>query len=1293
MFIKNKIEIKATTVEYNDEKQEKLDKLQKHIRKHSKPDEGGIKKSTHKLKEVLQEFEEFQQGIFTSRLEPKEIDKENPLPFMKEEWMGKKVEFDTEWDDELYDMLYEEIKSFEAAGTNNIPGEMFTKSPKELKEIWRLILKNCWNENWVPEEWRMTNIILLSKNELTEFMSYYRPIALAQVEMKLYTNIIYEKLAKYCADNDILEDLQFGSRKGRSAAQALVTFRQVIDDAIENNKELYVMYLDFAKAYDSVEHEMLERTLMYYKVPKTMIDMIMNLYKDNKANIYTPHGITENSIRIENGVKQGDTLSPLLFILFINPLLTKLRKSKLGYKFGEKERITVPNVTYSDDNTLMTSSEEEMNSMTEIVIDFCKQTGIRLNPTKCVYTFKNESGKCSPIEIQNYEVNPVDGEQAQRLLGIEFALNQKFETQQKKSLAQLRGDVWRTEDRNLFTRQRIKIINLMYIPKISYRMNIIEYEDNNIDKMNRICTDNIKDSMKWPRNSNNNKIWNSTEEGGPGLYNIKMVNQKTMAGTFVKQCINHSAKFPKKLIKEKLEDKGVTVENINAIGDGKGMSYLESIARIMEELNLTVKNKGKNTLHTTKIEINKGKNVKMYDKEKKRMISANFTDGSYMPDTKKTGVAIVYGPGNTKEWPALYKSKSFSSELEGLEKALATTRADIIFCDCLGAINTVKAWRKKLTKVQGVNENRSILRSIESIVRSREELGLNIPEIIWTPSHMDDKTKKITKTMKEQVEYLEERFCLETIIAKNDEVDKLAKKAAERDGGERRIWNTVDQFYMTDKEQVEEKDINKIITLKYKRKYKEKVYNNSGWGGLAKVHKKMSNIIFTKNSVHYMKLQQTMWRMRNNCLPNHARQFMKYRDMPKDDSMAIMRALLNNTPECEEADECRQMGTIADIAHMWMCPDNREERNEYEVKIKEIIKTLGKTDEIIEQWTPRERDRDELDFSATEIDTERAKREKSKRDKRKGGLFECIKERIRQREWSKDSNKRARLRVENEQVEKKRREWYEAQKEKQGTKRRYNLMLDDRQDVRRPSKRRREIMAEQEKEKQEKSKRIEIRNKRKGDKRKDRNGMETWGKKRRLNEEENRKKRKRVTGDRHLKRKQPKITSFVTGNTQPTPKGKKKRTRPDDRKKITRKELLVEVLGITKVYNIEKREESEKRWGTSELKQYGEKKKNTKEKISAKGRATQGWMMKGTVAKLRRIGRKNKMKAEVVDEKIIELIEATVMLTKKLHLKSINRNRQRKRDEGLQLQFTRNNSKNFKAIMNMRTKEDSRGIG
>jgi hypothetical protein len=485
----------------------------------------------------------------------------------------------------------------------------------------------------------------------------------------------------------------------------------------------------------------------------------------------------------------------------------------------------------------------------------------------------------------------------------------------------------------------------------------------------------------------------------------------------MKQAINHESKYPKLLINAKLEEKDEKIEEIETLVGEGGKSYLESVARVVKELNLTITNKGENILKTTQLEINKGKNVKMYDKQNKKITTAIFTDGSYMPDSKKTGVAIVYGPNNTKKWAAKYKSKSFSSELEGLEVALATTKAEIIFCDCLGAINTIKAWKKKLTKKQDANGNRSILRSIDSLIDRRQEEGMNIPEIIWTPSHMDDKNKKMTKTMKEQVTYLKNRFCLKTVIRNNEKVDLLAKEGAEMDGGARWIWNTVDQFYMTDEEQVEETDINKLITTKYNKRYSDKAYDNSGWGGLADVHRKVSNIIFTKNSVYFMKIQQIMWRLRNNCLPNHARQYMKYREHPKDDSMAIMRALLNNTPECEETEECREKGTIADITHLWTCRSNKRERAEYEAWVNDIVKPLRSSVEDLTKWIPGADDQEELDFGAIDVDEEKAGRAKAKRKKREGRLFDCIKERIRLREWNKDSNKRARRRTENEERE------------------------------------------------------------------------------------------------------------------------------------------------------------------------------------------------------------------------------------------------------------------------------------
>ena len=97
--------------------------------------------------------------------------------------------------------------------------------------------------------------------------------------------------------------------------------------------------------------------------------------------------------------------------------------------------------------------------------------------------------------------------------------------------------------------------------------------------------------------------------------------------------------------------------------------------------------------------------------------------------------------------------------------------------------------------------------------------------------------------------------------------------------------------------------------------------------------------------------------------------------------------------------------------------------------------------------------------------------------------------------------------------------------------------------------------------------------------------------------------------------------------------------------------------------------------------------------MAAKGRATQGWMMKGIVKRLREKGRDKKIEPEVVEEKIVTLIVATVKFSYEIHKKSINRNRKKRKKEGLELQFTTNIRKNYKAIMNMKTKQDSIGVG
>jgi hypothetical protein len=178
---------------------------------------------------------------------------------------------------------------------------------------------------------------------------------------------------------------------------------------------------------------------------------------------------------MNNGVKQGDSLSPLLFILFINPLLTKLRQSGCGYKFHNDTSIHIPNVTYSDDNTLITSTQEDMDKLAKIVMEFCSYTGIELNPSKCIYTYKTNQ-IVRPIKINNCNIKAVNWNEAQRLLGLKSELSQNYETQIKECKQTLQQDINYITNKNIYIKERIKIINILFVPKILYKMNVVKFD-------------------------------------------------------------------------------------------------------------------------------------------------------------------------------------------------------------------------------------------------------------------------------------------------------------------------------------------------------------------------------------------------------------------------------------------------------------------------------------------------------------------------------------------------------------------------------------------------------------------------------------------------------------------------------------------------------------------------------------------------------------------------------------------------------------------------------------------------
>ena len=148
---------------------------------------------------------------------------------------------------------------------------------------------------------------------------------------------------------------------------------------IQLKKNLYFCFIDYAKAFDCVDHNKLWKILKEMGIPDNLICLLRNLYADQEATVRTGHGTTD-WLQIGKGVRQGCILSPCLFNLYAEYIMRNagLEETQAGIKIAGKN---INHLRYADD-TLMAESEEELKSLLMKVKEENEKLGLKLNIQK-----------------------------------------------------------------------------------------------------------------------------------------------------------------------------------------------------------------------------------------------------------------------------------------------------------------------------------------------------------------------------------------------------------------------------------------------------------------------------------------------------------------------------------------------------------------------------------------------------------------------------------------------------------------------------------------------------------------------------------------------------------------------------------------------------------------------------------------------------------------------------------------------------------------------------------------------
>ena len=209
-------------------------------------------------------------------------------------------------------------------GPNGIPTEAF----KNLDSVGYLLLRKTilkyWHDaEYNPEAFTKLGLCILPKTGDLSNLNKWRGITLGDIAAKLISSIIATRLTKHIATFSM--DEQCGSLFGKGCADATFTLKASLQTLREHQKEVHVIFVDLVKAYDSVNRELLWKTLKLFGIPDSLIMVLKKLH----TNITYVMKVGKEEVEIEGkvGVKQGDNLGPILFIILIQAVSTTLDKN------------------------------------------------------------------------------------------------------------------------------------------------------------------------------------------------------------------------------------------------------------------------------------------------------------------------------------------------------------------------------------------------------------------------------------------------------------------------------------------------------------------------------------------------------------------------------------------------------------------------------------------------------------------------------------------------------------------------------------------------------------------------------------------------------------------------------------------------------------------------------------------------------------------------------------------------------------------------------------------------------
>ena len=297
----------------------------------------------------------------------------NPHPALRKfNDSGKLEEDPAGWMDRRYTL--EEVKKClkqmtgaKAVGFDTIPNEFLLNAPEELLVLLTALFNKIQEAGLIPRGWNKGIITLVHKKGLRELLKNYRPLTVIISLSGLYSRLLNARLTEVVEGQGLLGEEQNGFRKGRRMADNNFLLDTVLWKAKALGQDVHLAFLDISKAYDTVNRSILWQKLERMGFGGKFLKSLQALYSGDCV-VCMVNGSPTRPVYLRRGLRQGCSLSPLLFALYIADIGSDLTSSSIGCEVGN---LLLSGLLFADDIVLMAKTPDGLKELISLVNNHC----------------------------------------------------------------------------------------------------------------------------------------------------------------------------------------------------------------------------------------------------------------------------------------------------------------------------------------------------------------------------------------------------------------------------------------------------------------------------------------------------------------------------------------------------------------------------------------------------------------------------------------------------------------------------------------------------------------------------------------------------------------------------------------------------------------------------------------------------------------------------------------------------------------------------------------------------------